>query len=463
MNKKIYTITDLGGGDGGKGSVVHKICALRHPHTVIKVGGAQGSHGVDFGNGKYFSFSQFGCGTYEGIKTFISKNFVINLFGIIGELNALRYQLGISNPNKLLTIDENALCATPYHSQASKIRELSLKNNPRNIIAIGTGEAFQDSKKDSDIAFTARDLKGNFKNKLQKIREYKLSEMKVLMNNGFLESDSKLAKLEFDYFSDQKYFDCIVDQFTSLAKQLTIVDGDYLKKNILNRDGVAVVESSHGVLTDYLKGFSPHTSRLRTLPEITSWSLLEENRYDGEVIRLGVTRAHQIKHGAGPMVVDDELMTKALYGGTNDLENPDRYRGKVRVGPLDTVMLRYAINVAGGSQKFDGICLTWFDSMVKLGTWPVCYSYNNTDPKYFSDNGDILVKECGSEEKQIAYQTNLTQSLRNCTPNVNEYHVSQNTSKEVVKDLCATALQDRLGVPIRMIGLGPTENEKILI
>ena len=52
--KKVFTITDLGGGDGGKGGVVHKVCAVKKAHTVLKVGGAQGSHGVRTTNGESF-------------------------------------------------------------------------------------------------------------------------------------------------------------------------------------------------------------------------------------------------------------------------------------------------------------------------------------------------------------------------------------------------------------------------
>ena len=44
--KKIYAVTDLGPGDGGKGSVVHKISCMKRARTILKVGGAQGRHGV---------------------------------------------------------------------------------------------------------------------------------------------------------------------------------------------------------------------------------------------------------------------------------------------------------------------------------------------------------------------------------------------------------------------------------
>ena len=39
--KKVYIVTDLGPGDGGKGGVVHKIASQFNAHTIVKVGGAQ--------------------------------------------------------------------------------------------------------------------------------------------------------------------------------------------------------------------------------------------------------------------------------------------------------------------------------------------------------------------------------------------------------------------------------------
>ncbi len=463
MNKKIYTVTDLGGGDGGKGGVVHKLCTTQNPHTVIKVGGTQGSHGVWTSRGENFNFSQFGCGTFEGIQTFISKNFVSSPTGLIKEARSLQYEHGVSNPFSLLTIDGKTLCTTPYHGNASRIKELARNKSPRSIIGTGAGEAYMDSQLHPDLAFKISDLLGSFEHKLKLIRAQKYAEIEAIAKDSFLAADIKLLEQEMGVFTDEGYFEWIVEQFKYVAKQLRIVDEDYLRKEILGRDGIAVLESSHGILTDYHKGLSPHTSRLRTLPQITSWGLLEECGYDGQVVRLGVTRAHQIKHGAGPFVVDDESMTEKLYGSSYDFVAPSRYRGKVRIGPLDTVLLRYAIAASGGAREYDGICVTWFDSMVKLGKWPVCYGYNNVDQAYFSEQGDMLVQDFAHEVDQLAYQTALTQSLHTCTPNITEYHVPSHASQEDMIDMCKTALNERLGIPIRMIGFGPTENQKILI
>ena len=46
MLEKIYVVTDLGPGDGGKGGVVHSLSLEFDASVINKRGGAQGSHGV---------------------------------------------------------------------------------------------------------------------------------------------------------------------------------------------------------------------------------------------------------------------------------------------------------------------------------------------------------------------------------------------------------------------------------
>jgi adenylosuccinate synthase len=301
----------------------------------------------------------------------------------------------------------------------------------------------------------------NLKQKLLKVREQKFYEINSLSQNDFLVTDLDEFQQELTSFMDDSYLDWIVNQFTFLSKSINVVDDNYFRNKILNREGCIVVESSHGVLTDSLFGFYPHNSRIRTLPELTSWNLLNEFSYDGEVVKLGVTRAYQIKHGAGPFVVDDESMAKTLLPG--ELEKPDRYRGKIKVGPLDLVMLKYAINVCKGPESFDGICLTWFDSIMKLGKWKICKGYTgNNDSEFFSSDGGIRVFHSETEAEQINYQAKLTEKLYGCSPIIFEHSVSATIKKNEVIDLCQT-LDSELGVPVRMIGLGPSETEKVLI
>ena len=90
------------------------ISTMMNAHTVIKVGGAQGSHGVMTSQGFNFAFSQWGCGTFEGIRTHISSRFIVLPIGLLNDAQAIRYGgFCIDAPFGLLTIDEEALCATP--------------------------------------------------------------------------------------------------------------------------------------------------------------------------------------------------------------------------------------------------------------------------------------------------------------------------------------------------------------
>lgn len=461
IEKKAYTVTDLGGGDGGKGGVVHKLCALRRPHTVIKVGGAQGSHGVSTSLGEKFCFSQFGCGTFNGVRTFISDRFVVSPVGILNEAHALRYEQGVSDPLSLITVDGNALCTTPFHGIGSRLRELARKENPRGIVGVGVGEAYLDAiERYPDEAIYAKDLvKPNLKERLRAALNRKLFDLAHIFEMEFMTEDAGLVKKQIDLIQDEEFFDRVLEQFTEFAKRVRIVDTDYFRREILSRDGVVVVESSHGVLTDRFHGFHPHTSRLRTVPDETSWGLLHEHGYDGKVVKLGVTRGYQIRHGAGPLVVDDPEMALALL--PEEVSKPDRYRGRVRVGPLDMVALRYALNVCGGPQSFDGLAVTWFDYVSRAGRWKICDRYEGaTHPEFFTPLREIRVVR-GTDNKQLWHQEGLGRELGDCRPHVVDFPVHPGATQEDMIALCSNVLNEQLGVPVRMMSFGPTESDKV--
>lgn len=124
---KVYVITDFGPGDGGKGGIVHALSCAQDDeiNLIIKRGGAQGSHGVRTSYKESFNFSQWGCGTLEGIPTFCSEQMIISPVGLRNESEALK-RLGITDPFLLLNIDPNCICATPFHKISSQLEELLL-------------------------------------------------------------------------------------------------------------------------------------------------------------------------------------------------------------------------------------------------------------------------------------------------------------------------------------------------
>lgn len=460
---KTYIVTDLGPGDGGKGTVIQKLCSLKNAHTVLKTGGAQGSHGVRTAKGESFAFSQFGCGTFGGSRTHITKLFVMDPLGLMKEGETLASEWGIGNIFDLITVDQMSLCITPYHRIASELVELSHKDKPRGTVGVGGGQAVRDAENHPELAFCAKDLgKPYSRELLDAIRQQKIRDLADIIANvsELLPADIELAQKQISHLYDEGFVDRIISAFDRFAKQVLIVDEEYIKKNIIFRPGVMVVESSHGVLTDKYHGFHPHTTALQTLPKRTV-DMFEEYGYEGKIVKLGITRAYQIRHGAGPMVTASDALTEILLPHSHKEDN--RWQGKVRTGALDLVMLRYAIEVCGGPKFFDGLCITWMDQIEKAGTWNLCDSYNGMNARdLFSRNGSIKVRR-GNGAKQLLLQQKLSEALLMCQPNVTVINLPQNVDREHLTDLCVQTLEEKLGVPVRMISFGPTELDKVLI
>lgn len=157
------------------------------------------------------------------------------------------------------------------------------------------------------------------------------------------------------------------------------------------------------------------------------------------------------------MVTESSEMLERLLPGSNKDEN--RWQGKVRVGPLDLVALRYSIAVCGGPEVFKGLAVSWFDQIAKNGRWDVCDAYEGaTDNNYFSPTGEILVR-CGTDQKQVEHQEELGRQLNHCRPVITSYDLKGMGEDEVV-DLCSRVLEEKLRVKVRMISLGSTEEDK---
>lgn len=449
--KKIYIVTDLGPGDGGKGSIVHKITTMTRAKNIIKVGGAQGSHGVVTSRGERFAFSQWGCATFEGVKTHLSSRMIIMPVGLLNEAEALRYQYGIHNAFDLLTIDERALCATPLHGIASRLKELARGPNPRGTIGTGVGEAYRYLQRFPELAIRAADLsRPDLKDVLGEVRDEIRRDLVPLIDDNFLPSDREEAQREIALLCDDGFLDYIVARFNEVSRLAKIVDSDYLDREILCQDGLAVVESSHGVLTDNRYGFHPHTSAISTLPCFTH-AMLKEAGYSGEIVDIGIFRAYAIRHGAGPLPTCDPKMLEHLLPGSHKEEN--RFQGKVRVGPLDLVLLRYAIEVCGGPKAFQGIAVTWFDQIIKDRAWRICDRYKSMNA--------IEVWKGEENDEQLKYQKFLGKALLRTEPEITTLEIPLGAGQDELYSLCADVLYEKLGVPVRMVSFGPTELDKI--
>jgi adenylosuccinate synthase len=458
MTKAVFVVTDLGPGDGGKGGVVHAVAKAQCAHTVVKRGGAQGSHGVHTTTGSSFAFSQWGCGTFDGVPTHLSSQFIVSPLGLINEATALKDEAGIADPFSMLTVDDTCLVATPFHGIASRLFELARADKPRGTVGTGVGQAYRDFTRYPDIALRVNDLRAaDLRERLYAVRDHVYSYVwPVVEDAEFLRADSADVRHELELLGDDRFVEYVYRQFLLAGTLAHTVPHDYLASNILPKPGTVVVETSHGVLTDRVRGFHPHTSAIRTLPSFTR-RILDEAGYEGRVINLGVTRAYAIRHGAGPMPTSDPAMAEHLLPGSNKEDN--RYQGKVRVGPMDFVLLRYAIAASGGPAAFDGLAITWFDQVQKNGVWDVCNTYRGPhDTRFYTPSGDIRVPQ----EATTSYQADLAQSLFQQLPNVASVALPPNLDRDSLYGIVADKVKASLGVPVRMVSFGPTERDKFM-
>ncbi|MBO7131945.1 adenylosuccinate synthetase [Candidatus Saccharibacteria bacterium] len=435
MFEKIYVVTDLGPGDGGKGSIVHALSCKTDANIIIKRGGAQGSHGVHASLGESFNFSQWGCGTLEGVPTFLSEQMVISPVGLENESEALK-KLGIFDPFKLLSCDQSCIVATPYHRIASQFEELLLKDKPRGTVGTGIGQAYRmTSNFGGEMTIRAHDLTDRrvIRSKLQRQYDYYFEQYGKITRDAFLLEDfHNYAVNLIRFLHDEDFFNYVIDLFDEIGKKLRLTSFD----EVLKGDGTAIVECSHGVLTDAEMGLKPHVSAIRTLP-IFANKMLRNAGYDGEIINYAVHRAYEIRHGAGPMPTYDPEFTARMLPGSHKDKN--RWQGAVRAGPLDLNLMRYALDVSKEIQ-FDGLALTWFDQILANDrTWPVCFHYKN--------------RRKGDES--------ITEYLKHAEPLVCNFGIRNPIPVRELFNFVDKVLESFLKIPLKILSAGPTEKNKI--
>lgn len=416
MLDKIYVVTDLGPGDGGKGSVVHFLSQEVDASIIIKRGGAQGSHGVRTSQGESFNFSQWGCGTLEGVPTYCSPQMIISPVGLENESNALQHH-GIYDPFTLLSINPECICSTPYHMIASQLEELT-QDTPRGTVGTGVGKAYRMYQSFGRYyTLQASDLKDirAIRSKITMQMEYYREIYKNIDRDAYIGEDKYLVNQNLNLLHDDGLLDYTVNLFEDVGKKIHLKE----LSEILNLEGTAIVECSHGVLTDAHAGFRPHVSAIRTLPIFVD-TMLRERGYTGEILNLAVHRAYEIRHGAGPMPTYDPEFTKEMLPGSHKEEN--RWQGAVRAGPLDAYLIRWALDACSDT-LFDGLCLTWMDQILKTSRdWRICKEY----------------------------------------PLIENHHIPDDLSKNELFNFIKEIVIDYVDVPLKLLSIGPTEKDKIM-
>ncbi|SNY65769.1 adenylosuccinate synthetase [Paractinoplanes atraurantiacus] len=396
MNEHV-AVVDLGYGDAGKGTVVDALCADSPRRAVLRFnGGAQAAHNVITEDGRHHTFSQFGSGTLRGVPTHLTRFMVVDPLALSAEARHL------DGAYELLTVDGDALLATPWHRAANRRREIERGGSRHGSCGMGVGETMAYAL---THAGAPRVSDTRSRTRLRRV----------------------LAALADDLGPIDVPLDDVVEAFALFGSTVSIVDGGHTER--LLSEGPCVFEGAQGVLLDEWRGWHPHTT----------WSTTTFDNVAalcGAFRRLGVVRTYTTRHGAGPFVTEDPaLELPEAHNGTGE------WQGSFRVGHFDAVAHRYAVEVAGG---VDGLAVTHLDAPDRCASLRACTSYTIDEVDV-----DRLVP---GPFRDLGYQAELTARLFRARPGT-----------LVRPGDWPSAIGELLGAPVEIESYGPTSADKKLV
>ncbi len=435
--RQAFLTVDLGFGDAGKGTVVDFLTRSYDAHTVVRYnGGAQAGHRVVTGGDapREHVFAQFGSGTLAGAATHLSRFMLIDPVAMLKEEEHLR-ALGIDDALPRTSIDARALLITPYHRAANRLKERARGAGRHGSCGMGVGETMVDALAYGERALFAGDLRDAraLRDKLAFLREVNQAKVRDLLA---LLPDDEQTEQERALLFDPQETEWALNCYRDLAGEVRIVGGDYLHR-LLERDGAVVFEAAQGALLDEWQGFHPHTT-WSTTTLANADTLLAEAGYTGQQTRIGITRAYATRHGAGPLVSEDAGLTEALPDACNGF---GLWQGGFRVGWLDLVMLRYALETVG---RLDYLAVTCLDRLAKLPALRVCRRY-----RY--DTFELERIAPSPAPHDLDYQEQLTRNLACCAPLLEELPDAESLLR---------LLETELGLPVRLTSAGPAAEHK---
>lgn len=408
-------VVGLGFGDEGKGTVVDWLTSQKDTNAVVRFsGGAQAAHNVITPDGKHHTFAQLGSGSFNQVRTILSRFMLVNPFSLVKEAQSFETLTGWDALRSLL-ISEEALMTTPVHVAMNHRREIDRGANAHGSCGLGIGETQDYGNKFPELAPRMGDLL------TPDILAEKLSVLYGYAQSNVGDIDNLAPTINE-----------MMESYISLKQDgiLRVVSDRYLLKEL--HKGYNVFEGSQGVLLDETFGFHPHTTWSTVTQKNAQVLLSEAGLERGNVI--GVTRTYGTRHGNGPFpseLVDPDSVAlfPEVHNGTG------RFQGHWRVGQLDLPLLAYAVEVNGG---VDEVAVTHCDSV----SVPSVISY-----------GKSLVLDASFGELTKAEQEMITNRMLGMTGK------KQGMSTDI-DGAFFEIIEEVTEAPVRIVSYGPRRDQK---
>lgn len=410
-------------GDEAKGKIVDLFA--QHADFVVRyAGGSNAGHTV-CSDGQTYKFHLIPSGVlHPHVTPVIADGVVIDLHALESEANALA---ALSIDLTRLRIGLGAHLTLPYHRQLDELQEAHAEGR-LGTTRRGIGPTYAD--KAARIGLRMADLldPSRCRTRLQRV---------LTVRNALLQQVYKVPPIDAEALWAE-----LMRHAQRWREQL--VDVPALLMNALESGRSILMEGAQGTLLDLDYG---------TYPFVTSSHPVAAGACLGTGIppnRLqeiwGVAKAYTTRVGEGPFPTElhDEIGDHIRERGREYGTTTGRAR---RCGWLDLVALRYAVRVNGCT----ALAITLLDVLSGLPTLRVCTAYrlNGQLTHQFVADGFTLARCEPVYEELPGWQEEIHDCRRReqLPPNAQRY---------------LEFIESYVGVPIRLISVGPTREQTIV-
>jgi len=420
---QVDVLLGLQWGDEGKGKIVD---FLAPNYSVIArfQGGPNAGHTLEF-NGNKHVLHQIPSGIFRKNKeNIIGNGVVLDPVIFMKEVKNIYNKFDIDLKDCLI-ISNKAQLISPIHRLLDKLLENSKGDKKIGSTLKGIGPTYQD-----------------------KIGRHGLRVGDVL--SEFFINKYKDQKSTHDYFLKGNYPNDFIEKenlffkAVDFLKEFNITDTEYVVNNHIKKNNKVLAEGAQGTLLDIDFGSYPFVTSSNTTTAGACIGLGVSPKKIGNV--FGIFKAYCTRVGAGPFPTElfDQVGKNIGINGNEFGSTTGRSR---RCGWLDLPALKYSVMLNGVTDLY----MMKSDVLSDFKTVNICigYIYKGKDIDYFPTSLE-------SEDIKPIYK-----SFNGWSSNINNCRNYNNLDQEF-KDYI-NFIQDNLGVPIKLISLGPDREATVLV
>ncbi|EON79089.1 Adenylosuccinate synthetase [Lunatimonas lonarensis] len=421
---KMDVLLGLQWGDEGKGKVVDYLAPKYHMVARFQ-GGPNAGHTLEFDGIKHV-LHQIPSGIFRNsLKNIIGNGVVLDPVILKKEIEGLKkFNIDFS---KNLFVSKKATIIVPTHKLLDAAYEKAKGDKKIGSTLKGIGPTYQD--KIGRVALRVGDmLSPDFRERYDVLVERHLS---ILTYYAY--DTSELAALENVFFEAIEFF-----------KSLNLVESEFEVNAALDAGSRILAEGAQGSLLDIDFGSYPFVTSSNTMTSGACSGLGVAPSRIGEV--FGIFKAYCTRVGSGPFPTelfdaDGESMRREgnEFGSTTGRPR--------RCGWLDLPALKYSIMINGVTQLF----MMKADVLNIFEEIKVCTHYRLADGSVI----DRYSFDSDSTEVEPVYKT--MKGWHTSLAAVASYAEFPEELKAYV-----TFLEEELGVPIKMVSVGPDRKQTII-